>query len=210
MNVLGCDLDFAFWWLLGDSARPLVPEAMQMPVLEAGTTNPLTGEGAVVAPTASFIKGRGADDASGEAGLHDVDAVAAPAKKLAVKPATGVMSILVPPIKPANPASKSMAGGSDAGQRKKRRMELDPVVAALPSFFPRPGELGPDMPEEFKAGFDGAREEMKFFCSAIRKAGLSAKLSFVVSCCPPCLVLEVVVAPGTKCGFSQEPGLVSL
>lgn len=52
--------------------------------------------------------------------------------------------------------------------------------------------------------FEVTGEEMRFFCSAIRKVGLAAEPGFTVSSCPACLDLELVVAPETKCSFELK------
>lgn len=65
---------------------------------------------------------------------------------MVVKPTVGALTAPVPPPKPAKPSSKSRAGGPNAGQRKRRRMEVDRAMMALSSFFLTANELGPDIP----------------------------------------------------------------
>lgn len=85
-------------------------------------------------------------------------------------------------------------------------MEPDPETMALPSFFLAISELGPDVPEELKEALGDTREEMKFFCSAIRRVGRAAEPGFIVSFSSTFCNLDVVVAPGTKrgCNFRDR------
>lgn len=104
-----------------------------------------------------------------------------PATKTAVKPAAGVVVVPAASSRPIKPASALEAGASDSGAWKRKRTEAGLEVAGLPSFFPKASELGPDVSEDITTAIKGAEEQMKYFCSTVRKVGLAAEPGFNVS-----------------------------
>lgn len=109
--------------------------------------NPLTTGGAGE-PAASAAKGSGVAGASKDAEPRILVTVAWLDMETVMKPMAGAMTALVLPSRPAEPASKSKAGGPDTWQQRKRTAELDPTMVAVPSFFPKARKPGLDVPEE--------------------------------------------------------------
>lgn len=179
LGMPGWSLSFAPWRSVDVSARPTVPETAEAP-------NPPTGTGVVVEDPAAPAAKEAAAAGVEEVRPHAPDAAVSHEAVQVTEPSTRAVTALMPPPKPARPASKSEAGGLDTRPKKKRKVTVDPVVASLPSLFPRASELGPDVPEETRAAKDGVSEEMKLFCSAVRRVGLSMEPGFSVRFFMPC------------------------
>lgn len=97
-----------------------------------------------------------------------------------VKPAASTVAT-PSPAKLVKPGSTSEAGVSSSVQRKRKWLEPDLEEVGVPSFFPEASEFRPDVPEELAASIGSAGEQMRYFCSAIRKVGLKAEPGFKAS-----------------------------